>query len=185
MSDDQMLFGHLRAILQTDAGRQRFGAAVLGAGMAGLANADALRIAIRRVMPYRAYLTTEYWRERSRRAKEAARHRCQLCNGTRDLNTHHRTYERRGNEDDEDLTVLCGECHGKFHTKPEPDECGNPAACDPEAMKWAGMTEDEQMQEISKLIERRRKEMADQQVARQVMEAGCSTKRRSGTSWLA
>jgi hypothetical protein len=43
-------------------------------------------------------------------------HRCQVCNrGLGTLDVHHRTYERRGQELDEDLTVLCRACHGIFH----------------------------------------------------------------------
>ena len=51
-----------------------------------------------------------------KRVARAAGRRCQLCNlGSVPLNVHHRTYERRGEELDEDLTVLCRECHHTFH----------------------------------------------------------------------
>lgn len=66
---------------------------------------------------YADYLASSEWAERRRRAVERASGRCQLCNDDEDLNVHHRTYDRIGCEDDGDLTVLCGECHARFHGK--------------------------------------------------------------------
>ncbi len=67
-------------------------------------------------MPYKEYLQTPYWKRRREDKLRAAGHRCQLCNrGSVPLNVHHRTYERLGEELDEDLTVLCRECHHTFH----------------------------------------------------------------------
>lgn len=66
-------------------------------------------------MPYKQYLQTEYWKNRSEQAKNKADHSCQLCCGTGELHVHHRTYERRGYERDSDLIVLCASCHAKFH----------------------------------------------------------------------
>jgi len=67
-------------------------------------------------MPYREYLRTNEWLERRMRAIRRAEHRCQACNTTGRLNVHHRTYERRGSEHDEDLIVLCAGCHQIFHS---------------------------------------------------------------------
>ncbi len=69
-----------------------------------------------RTMPYREYLQTPEWQERRKRAMKRAGYHCQVCNayGKR-LNTHHKTYERRGNEYDRDLIVLCEDCHTIFH----------------------------------------------------------------------
>ena len=69
-------------------------------------------------MPYAEYLQTPEWRARAEAAKERAGWRCQVCNGPHRLDAHHRTYERRGHEDDADLIVLCGGdmgCHALFH----------------------------------------------------------------------
>ena len=50
--------------------------------------------------------------------------RCQLCNQTESLQVHHRDYSIHGKEHVSlnDLTVLCGFCHGVFHghLPPEP-----------------------------------------------------------------
>jgi hypothetical protein len=40
-----------------------------------------------------------------------ARYRCQQCGAGRALQVHHRTYDRVGAEWDEDLQVLCADCH--------------------------------------------------------------------------
>lgn len=66
---------------------------------------------------YQEYIRSEEWREKSDAAKERAGYRCQICNtpdSMAGLQTHHRTYERLGYEDDSDLTVLCDDCHSIF-----------------------------------------------------------------------
>jgi hypothetical protein len=65
---------------------------------------------------YADYLATDEWKARAAAAKERAGNRCQVCNGEDEmLDTHHRTYERLGNEDEMDLFVLCRTCHSLFH----------------------------------------------------------------------
>ena len=65
-------------------------------------------------MNYRAYMQSPEWRRRRNEALERAGHRCQVCNGTENLQAHHRTYENLGHELPGDLTVLCDECHALF-----------------------------------------------------------------------
>jgi 5-methylcytosine-specific restriction endonuclease McrA len=68
-----------------------------------------------RTMPYQEYLQTPEWKAiREKKLKESG-FRCQLCNQSGELNVHHRTYERRGNEELQDLIVLCRGCHETFH----------------------------------------------------------------------
>ena len=66
-------------------------------------------------MPYRDYLLTPEWRERRKHILERDGYHCQVCYSTERLNVHHRTYGRRGNEDDNDLITLCQDCHYIFH----------------------------------------------------------------------
>jgi hypothetical protein len=66
-------------------------------------------------MPYREYLSTPEWQERRKRILARDSYHCQVCFSTEYLNVHHRTYERRGNEDDSDLITLCRDCHYIFH----------------------------------------------------------------------
>ncbi len=76
------------------------------------------RIEELRSLPYREYLQSPEWKERAALARERAGYRCQVCNAINvQLNVHHRTYERLGNEADGDLTVLCQPCHQIFHEK--------------------------------------------------------------------
>ncbi len=70
-----------------------------------------------RTMPYREYLVTPEWQERRKAALKRAGYKCQVCNRSRQLHTHHRTYERRGVELARDLIVLCDECHALYHGK--------------------------------------------------------------------
>ncbi len=66
-------------------------------------------------MPYQAYLQTPEWQERRKKKLKQVQFRCQICCTDTQLEVHHRTYERRGYEWDQDLTVLCKICHGLFH----------------------------------------------------------------------
>lgn len=69
-----------------------------------------------KTMPYDQYLQTDHWKQTTTAAKARAGHRCQLCNCySTTLHTHHRTYERRGEERHDDLIVLCATCHELFH----------------------------------------------------------------------
>lgn len=68
-----------------------------------------------RTMPYKEYLQTEHWVTTRKRAMKRAGFKCQLCSSKQNIQVHHRTYENRGNEQNEDLIVLCRSCHQKFH----------------------------------------------------------------------
>lgn len=72
-------------------------------------------------MPYYDFLKTPYWKAISESVRYRAGNKCQLCNGTKGLNVHHRTYENHGNElyNMKDLICLCSDCHNKFHDKME------------------------------------------------------------------
>lgn len=65
---------------------------------------------------YREYLKSPRWRFTADAAKKRVHYRCQVCNGLDEgLDAHHRTYDRLGDERDEDITVLCRVCHRLFH----------------------------------------------------------------------
>ncbi len=69
-----------------------------------------------RDMPYEEYLQTPHWKRKREDKLRAVGYRCQVCHrGGRTLEVHHRTYDRRGEELDQDLTVLCRACHTTFH----------------------------------------------------------------------
>ncbi len=61
---------------------------------------------------YADYLKSEHWQRQRKAALERAGYSCQVCNRKGiQLDVHHRTYERLGDELPEDMTVLCHECH--------------------------------------------------------------------------
>jgi hypothetical protein len=66
---------------------------------------------------YAQYLQTEHWSKVRHRALEYAERRCQVCYSPKQVEVHHRTYERIGHERPADLTVLCRECHAKHHDR--------------------------------------------------------------------
>lgn len=68
-------------------------------------------------MPYGDYLKTDEWKAKRDATVERDGGRCRLCYSEKNLQVHHRTYSRRGNEDLNDLTTLCKECHEHFHSR--------------------------------------------------------------------
>lgn len=78
--------------------------------------AQAERLRALQAMPYKDYLNTPEWDETRRRHYKRSGYRCQVCNvGGVQLNVHHRTYERLGQEKIRDLICLCQDCHTLFH----------------------------------------------------------------------
>jgi hypothetical protein len=71
-----------------------------------------------RQVNYYDYIESDAWKEKADAAKQRAWYRCQVCNASEkniSLHAHHRTYDRLGMERDDDLTVLCDECHNIYH----------------------------------------------------------------------
>lgn len=68
---------------------------------------------------YEEYLRLDIWRSRRMQAIRKANYRCQAegCRMDLHLHVHHLSYERLGNEKDEDLMVLCGLHHRETHNK--------------------------------------------------------------------
>ena len=71
-----------------------------------------------RFMDYNEYLKTKHWKHFKIEALTEAHKKCHMCNSEDPmLFVHHRTYDNRGRETFNDVIVLCGECHAKFHDK--------------------------------------------------------------------
>lgn len=63
---------------------------------------------------YDVYMRSPQWKQRRAQALERAQYRCCMCGfskWSKQLEVHHVTYERLGNELPDDLVVLCSECH--------------------------------------------------------------------------
>jgi hypothetical protein len=70
---------------------------------------------------YADYLASPRWTELKRSALEQAERRCQLCDGNKRLQVHHRSYKRIGtNNEWRDLVVLCKRCHVRHHGFDQP-----------------------------------------------------------------
>lgn len=75
-----------------------------------------------KVLKYRIFLNTNYWKIISRYKKYRSAYKCELCNNENNLHVHHKTYDNHGTEINievllKDLIVLCKTCHHKFHDK--------------------------------------------------------------------
>lgn len=71
-------------------------------------------------MSYKDFLETPYWKAISAYAKYGSK--CSICGSKNNLSTHHNSYKNHGYEHkkeviNNDLTVLCQDCHSKFHDK--------------------------------------------------------------------
>src|SRR5262245_26223601 len=73
-----------------------------------------------RQLSYADYLLTEHWLSVREAAIKRSGGQCQLCRSVERLEVHHNSYANFGNEQAEDLIVLCHDCHAKFHDKQQP-----------------------------------------------------------------
>lgn len=64
---------------------------------------------------YDEYLESDEWRRKADKRKSLDDYKCQLCNESENLNVHHNTYERLGDEKMSDLVTLCQSCHADYH----------------------------------------------------------------------
>jgi len=72
---------------------------------------------------YHEYINSKEWKNKSATIKLDRGYRCQLCHVSgyaKTLHVHHNTYERIGIEDENDLVVLCCDCHKLFHDNNSP-----------------------------------------------------------------
>lgn len=71
--------------------------------------------------PYREYLGSLRWGHQRLMTLDRDGFACVKCRSMTDLQVHHKTYDRRGMENEDDLVTLCKSCHKKEHGI-EPDE---------------------------------------------------------------
>jgi hypothetical protein len=64
---------------------------------------------------YRSYIRSRRWKARRKHYFATHVKRCAACPSKIDIQLHHVTYERLGCERDEDLILLCCDCHTDFH----------------------------------------------------------------------
>jgi len=62
------------------------------------------------------YFNSDAWKTLRRRIRKRDGNQCVLCGTSKkQLAVHHKTYERFGNEDEDDLVTLCKDCHTDVH----------------------------------------------------------------------
>ena len=71
---------------------------------------------------YEGYLRSKAWYQKRKAKLFNADYTCEKCGYCSykatveiPLDVHHKTYERLGNEDIDDLMVLCRNCHDRIH----------------------------------------------------------------------
>ena len=62
---------------------------------------------------YEAYMHSQKWIDRKRRIFKKRGRVCQMCGATSGLEVHHKDYTRLGHEIDDDLLIVCRDCHPK------------------------------------------------------------------------
>ena len=65
---------------------------------------------------YYIYIQSDEWKEKRLQALDRAGYRCQVCGDGMNLQVHHVTYDRLGNEHEDDLIAVCKRCHEKIHS---------------------------------------------------------------------
>ena len=59
---------------------------------------------------YKKYLKSQEWKERRKEFLEESNYECEACGGTA-TQVHHLNYDCLGEEEREDIEVLCKSCH--------------------------------------------------------------------------
>lgn len=89
------------------------------------------------MIDYSRYMASSQWLNLRSEVKYRARSRCEYCLIRQMYAVHHRTYERLGHENLNDLMAVCGLCHQMIHGLHQPEEfiCRK---CSPVANKDTG-----------------------------------------------
>lgn len=64
---------------------------------------------------YKKYITSKKWKEKKAQLFELRGKECEQCGYKHRLHVHHLTYERLGEENLDDLQILCFQCHMSKH----------------------------------------------------------------------
>ena len=65
---------------------------------------------------YNEYIISDTWKKKSAICISKAGNKCEVCESTKDLNTHHYNYVFLFRETESDLFCLCSICHKKYHS---------------------------------------------------------------------
>lgn len=88
---------------------------------------------------YDEYIHSERWRKRCERVYKKRGRRCERCGrNDRPLQMHHKNYDRLGAELDDDLLIVCKDCHPKADAERVEWEARRMSQV---GMKWATLEE--------------------------------------------
>lgn len=66
---------------------------------------------------YTAYMQSGKWHNRKRHLFQKRGYKCEMCGGGGPFDIHHKNYDRLGHELDDDLLIVCRDCHPKADTE--------------------------------------------------------------------
>lgn len=66
---------------------------------------------------YNAYISSPYWHRKRNKCLSRDEDRCRCCGTDTKLQVHHKTYDRFGDEELDDLVTVCDSCHMKIHNE--------------------------------------------------------------------
>ena len=69
-----------------------------------------------RLVSYESYIRSCAWQDKRKQRLAIDDFKCQMCGNKENLEVHHVTYDRLGNESMDDLITLCERCHTKVHS---------------------------------------------------------------------
>lgn len=64
---------------------------------------------------YQEYLNSDYWKGIREEVYKRDDYKCRMCSSNKNLCVHHRNYNNIGNENLDELSTLCKDCHETFH----------------------------------------------------------------------
>jgi len=64
---------------------------------------------------YNVYLRSKKWAKKKKHIIKTYGGKCEICDSTKELQIHHNTYKNRGMELDDELLILCKDCHNTYH----------------------------------------------------------------------
>ncbi|RKY08529.1 MAG: hypothetical protein DRP56_04010 [Planctomycetota bacterium] len=92
-------------------------------------------------LPYGLYLCSQWWGCVRRAKIREVGHKCEKCGFKHEIEVHHKTYERLGDERLSDLEVLCARCHNDEHVELLKVKIGQPS--EREILRSIMITEDD------------------------------------------
>ena len=87
---------------------------------------------------YTAYMQSEKWKRRKARLYNKRGHACERCGSTWQLEVHHKNYDRLEHELDDDLLIVCVNCHPQADAERVEWEARRVAQV---GMRWATLEE--------------------------------------------